>query len=342
VNDDWAEHDLCRGAQEGRRGAPLYPDMLAQRYGPIANLPDFVRKAQLANYEAFRAMYEARLAKLFSPCTGVLTWMSNPAQPSFVWQIYSYDLEPFASLFAAKKACEPVHIQMNQNNFHVMVINNTPETLDGLEARVRVFNLDGSLKYDHRTNVKANPTAAADLSEINWPRDLSPVHFVKLELHDRNGQRISDNFYWRALSDHPEDFAALQSLPAVDVQAHIARHDSGGKCLLDVTLSNQSTGMALMTHIQLRRKNSNDRVLPVYYSENYISLLPAESRMISVEAAAEDLKGQEPLIALDGWNVTTKNQSFTDSNGPSSIELNADAQIDSVPKGNWTVMRPAN
>ena len=67
---------------------------IAERYGPIANLPDFVRKAQLANYEAFRAMYEGRLAKLFNPCTGVLTWMSNPAQPSFVWQIYSYDLEP--------------------------------------------------------------------------------------------------------------------------------------------------------------------------------------------------------------------------------------------------------
>ena len=40
------------------------------------------RSAQLANYEAFRAMYEGRFAKLFHPSTGVLTWMSNPAQPS--------------------------------------------------------------------------------------------------------------------------------------------------------------------------------------------------------------------------------------------------------------------
>ncbi len=62
---------------------------LSQRYGKLANLADFVRKAQLANYEAFRAMYEGRFAKLFSPVTGVITWMSNPAQPSFVWQLYS-------------------------------------------------------------------------------------------------------------------------------------------------------------------------------------------------------------------------------------------------------------
>ena len=68
--------------------------------GRVVNLADFTRKAQLANFEAFRAMYEGRNAKLFHPCTGVITWMSNPAQPSFVWQLYSYDLEPNSSLFA--------------------------------------------------------------------------------------------------------------------------------------------------------------------------------------------------------------------------------------------------
>ena len=110
INDDWAEHDFCGGAQQGDR----YPYIITDRYGPIASLPDFVRKAQLANYECFRAMYEGRFAKLFHPATGVITWMSSPAQPSFVWQLYSHDLEPNASLYGTRKACEPVHIMMNQ------------------------------------------------------------------------------------------------------------------------------------------------------------------------------------------------------------------------------------
>ena len=88
INDDWAEHDLAKGAQHG----DTYPYVLAGRYGRIANLADFVRKAQLMNYEAYRAMYEGRNAKLFHPYTGILTWMSHPAQPSFVWQLYHYDL----------------------------------------------------------------------------------------------------------------------------------------------------------------------------------------------------------------------------------------------------------
>ena len=33
--------------------------------------------------------------------------MSHPAQPSFVWQLYHYDLEPNAALYAAKKARKP-------------------------------------------------------------------------------------------------------------------------------------------------------------------------------------------------------------------------------------------
>ncbi|HEX7159017.1 MAG TPA: glycoside hydrolase family 2 TIM barrel-domain containing protein, partial [Edaphobacter sp.] len=90
INDDWAQHDMAKGAQRGDE----YPFTLAKRYGPIRNLADFVRKAQLANYEAFRAMYEGRNAQMFKATTGVITWMSHPAQPSFVWQLYHYDLEP--------------------------------------------------------------------------------------------------------------------------------------------------------------------------------------------------------------------------------------------------------
>ncbi len=341
VDDAWAEHDLCHGAQEGRRPIPmLYPDIIAQRYGKVANLPDFVRKAQLANYEAFRAMYEGRFAKLFRPCTGVLTWMSNPAQPSFVWQIYSYDLEPFSSFFAVRSACEPVHIQMNEGDFHLMVINNTSADLGGLSAWVRVLNLDGTLRLEKRIPVRAPAAAATDLGAIAFPDGLSPVHFVKLVLQDALGATVSDNFYWRAPTEHPDELSALQDLPTATLDAALSRHDEGGKCLLEATLSNPTHTVALMAHLQLRRQATNERVLPVYYSDNYVSLLPGERRTISVEAATKDLGGGQPMLVLDGWNVSVSPRSFSSASGPSSIGLNEDAQVDSVPAGKWTVLHP--
>ena len=60
----------------------------------------------------------------------------------------------------------------------------------------------------------------------------------------------------------------------------------GGNCLLDLTLSNPTRNIAVMAHVQLRNQRTNQRVLPVYYSENYVSLLPGESRTIAIEAAS--------------------------------------------------------
>jgi hypothetical protein len=300
INDDWAEHDFCKGAQQGN----LYPGMLSGRYGPITSLADFVRKSQLANYEAFRAMYEGRFAKLFHPVTGVITWMSNPAQPSFVWQLYSHDLEPNASLFATREACEPIHIKMNQNDWHLMVVNNTPKTLKGLRARTSVYNLDGTLAYAHTDKIVAASEAVTDAGEIAFPEKLSPVHFVKLELRDRWNRLISDNFYWRAPMDQPDNFQALNQLPMVPLDISASSHGKDGKYLLDVSVHNPTRSVALMTHLQLRRAQSGLRVLPVFYSDNYISLLPGETRTLTIEAASADLNGEAPLLAVDGWNVT--------------------------------------
>jgi len=323
INDDWAEHDFARGAQNGNH----YAEELNSRYGKVKNLADFVRKGQLMNFESHKAMFEGRNAMLFAPCTGVLMWMSNPAQPSFVWQIYHHDLEPNSSLFAVKKGCEPIHIQLNEKEEHVQVINNRNVELENLKASITVYNLDGKTAFHQTFTVNAKVGAATDLGKVRWPENLSSVYFVKLELHDANGKLLSDNFYWRALPAHPDDLSDLNTLPIVTLDANVIRKDSKGKCLLTVTLQNPSTNIALMAHLQLRRQHSNDRVLPVYYSDNYISLVPNEKRTITIEASLNDLKGEVPMILVDGWNIAVRPFS---SKGV-EVKLNEESQVGSWP-----------
>ena len=129
----------------------------------------------MANYEAFRAMYEGRNAQLFHPTTAVIAWMSNPAQPSFVWQLYHYDLEPMSSYFAVMHASEQVHIQFNEANGQVQVIDNKPEPVSDAVARVTIYNLDGSLAYQHETKVTAAPDAATNLVRISGQSIFRPV-----------------------------------------------------------------------------------------------------------------------------------------------------------------------
>jgi hypothetical protein len=306
ITDDWAEHDLAKGASGGDK----YPGILANRYGKIANLADFTRKAQLANYEAFRAMYEGRNAQLFHPTTAVITWMSHPAQPSFVWQLYHYDLEPNASLFAVMHAGELVHIQFNEATGELQVINNLSVAVKDAVAHVAVYNLNGTLAYEHETKVTAEPDVATGLGPIDFPATVSPVHFIRLELKDMAGKLLSSNFYWRCLPEHPDDFNELNELPKVTLDAKVVSEDEGGKRTLTVTLHNPSKNIALMTHMQLRRQ-SGKRVLPVFYSDNYVSLTPNETWTITIEAAVSDFNGENALVVFDGWNVTVAPAKFT-------------------------------
>ena len=318
INDDWAEHDLAKSPS----GGDVYPQVLARRYGKPVNLADFVRKGQLMNYEAFRAMYEGRNAQLFHPCTGVLTWMSNPAQPSFVWQLYHHDLEPNSALFAVKKACEPVHIQLNEKTGSIEVINNLPTPLNGAKVHSTIYNLDGTTAYQHDDDVTAAPSATTELGVVAWPASLSSVYFVELNLHDAGGKLLSDNFYWRAAigKDRLEDLGKLSTMT---LDTKISRHDADGRCLLDVTLHNPGTQVALMTHLQLRRQSSGQRVLPVYYTDNYLSLVPDETKTVTIEAARSDLEGETPLVVVDGWNIGVSAFTSTDA----ALALDDEAQV---------------
>ncbi len=319
INDDWAEHDFAKGAS----GGDTYRAMIAGRYGKVVNLADFVRKSQLANYEAYRAMYEGRNARLFNPSTAIITWMSNPAQPSFVWQLYHHDLEPNSAFFSVKSAAEPMHIQFNESNGDLQVINNLPEPLSNAVAQIAIYNLDGSVQYQHTFSVTAASSSATNLGTVAWPGGLSSVHFIKLQLHDSGGKLLSDNFYWRALPEHADDLKSLNTLPTVTLGTQVTRLDAGGKTILTVTLHNPSQQIALMAHLQLRRQRSGERVLPVYYTDNYLSLVPNETRIVTIEAATSDLRREVPLVVVDGWNIAVT----PFSSGQAAIELNVNAQV---------------
>ncbi len=319
INDDWAQHDMAKGAQQGDN----YPHVIAHRYGHVRNLADFVRKAQLANYEAFRAMYEGRNAQMFLATTGVLTWMSHPAQPSFVWQLYHYDLEPNASLYAAKKASETLHIQLNEATRGVEVVNNTPAPLTGYKATVTAFNLDGrqsGMQNIAVADVAASTTVKAAQLDTGGS---TPVYFLKFDLQDASGKLVSTNFYWQ--NEFQEDFTSMQTMPTVKLDAEASLRNEGTLAHVDVVLRNNTAHVALMTHLQLHDSVTGTRILPAFASENYISLAPGEMRTVTIDAAAKDLP-HAPAVLIDGYNVDVNA-----STGAVPVQLNRNAQPEAWP-----------
>lgn len=291
-NDTWAYHDWHSDANGDVK--PFLASM-AEQFGAPTGLEDFERKAQLMNYANHRAMFEGFNAHLWRPNTGRFMWMSHPAWPSLNWQMYGSDYDAHGAYFGIRKACEPVHVQLNLPTLRVAVINNTADALRGLRVRIRIVATDGRVLSDRTETMDAPANTATDGPPLAGLPDEAV--FVRLDLAGSGGQALSNNFYWQA--PRLQALRALNSLAPVRLEAAASERREGSVRRITVTLANRTGKPALLAHLSLRRPNG-ERVLPAYAEDNYVSLLPGEERRIGFECAASD---EAVRLKIEGWNV---------------------------------------
>ena len=299
ISDSWAYHDWHAS---GNGDTAPFMDQMTQMFGAAANLEDFERKAQLMNYVDHRAIFEGFNSHLWSPNSGRMLWMTQPAWPSTMWQILSSDYDTQASYYGVKKACEPLHVQLDLDTHHVQVVNTTTAAAHGLKLMATVYDVSGKMLDQKSAAVEAADNSVTDILDLNSaiPRGRG-VSLIELVLSDFPGSSVSRNFYW--LSDKTSSFRQLSLLPhvAVDVKA-VSSPESAKESRVAVTLTNHTTSVAIATKITLLTKSTHDRILPAYYSDNYISLLPGETQQILVAYPHPDGDG-EVEIAVGGWNI---------------------------------------
>jgi len=279
------------------------------RYGAPHGVEDFCRKAQMVNMESAKSMFEGWNDKMWNDCTGMLIWMSNPVWPCLTFNIYDYYLEPTAGYFGCKKACEPVHIQWNISSGQVKAINNTLQALNGLTAEARIYHMDGreyskkSVPVDCPANsvTKCFDLAEADSEKSRSKDDLSKVYFIKLELKDRDGRLLSDNFYWQSRAS--AEYERLSEMPRLAVTGTVNQTRDKDFCRVTVDVRNGNQGVALMTRLKLVDVSSGLLVAPVLYSDNYFSLLRGEEKQVTLEFKAKNVSGDEVAVQVEGWNV---------------------------------------
>jgi hypothetical protein len=281
---------------------PLYTRRIEERYGPATGIEDYCRKAQMVNYESAKAMYESLQSHQGG---GLLVWMTQPAWPSLICQLYDYYFEPTAAYFGTKIACRPVHIFWDSNAGQVKVANDTSAPIKGLTASFWVYDLTGHLLlHEEKTGMAAAATSVEEAIELPPRAADAGTAFIKLQL--RRGDRIvDDNFYW---SNGPgASCRDLETLPKVALVADAKQVTEGVTTRIDVTLANPTAAVALMTRLKVTRRVSGARVLPVFYEDNYISLLPGEKRSVSLTFATINLAGEAPQLSVEGWNVVPAN-----------------------------------
>lgn len=186
VSDAWAYHDWHQGA-----GGDTHPWMekLEEEFGAGADLKDFERKAQMFNYAGHRAIFEGFNQHLWTPNSGRLLWMTQPAWPSNLWQILNSDYDTSASYYAVKKACEPVHIQLDLTDHRVTIVNTSREATGPMEITARILSLDNRVLWSHTesASIAANSVAPVFVAEMQPLLATDDVVLVRLEARDAAG-----------------------------------------------------------------------------------------------------------------------------------------------------------
>jgi len=306
IDDVWAYHDW-----HAKGNGNTHPFMAAiqTEFGAPTSLADFERKAQMLNYVDHRAIFEGMNAHLWSPNSGRMLWMTQPAWPSNMWEILSSDYDTQASFYGTMKACEPLHVQIDLANYNVELVNTTREPLDNANVTADIYSLDNKQLLHH----EAPASLAADASSVAFPLDLKPLMdshtiFIKLELKAQDGKLISQNFYW--LADKEEDYRDLDNLPQAEIAAtaRLAKPENGEDHIV-VDLKNNGSAAALENKLTLLNAGNGKRILPAYYADNYVSLLPGETREITIDYPESAAEGAKPQLDLRGFNL--KSQTIT-------------------------------
>jgi hypothetical protein len=221
--------------------------------------------------------------------------MSHPSWPSLVWQTYDYFFEPTAAYFGCKKGSEPLHIFLNPVKRDIEVVNYSAGNLSALKATAHIYDITGKEMWSKTVTLDISEDATKHCFPLDVPAATSDTYFVRLYLRSADGKLLSENFYWQGKEEG--NFQGVRKMGKAKVDMKV----SGKSGHYTAILTNNSETPALMLRVKAVDSKTDDLILPVWYSDNYISLMAGESRTITIRVRDEDCKGK-PIIKLEGFN----------------------------------------
>ena len=291
----WGIHDFA--LQSAQRGQ-TFIDAVDAYFGPSYDGETFAQRAQWVNYDGYRAMFESRSRQR----RGLLLWMSHPAWPSMAFCTYDWFLDGTAAYYACRKACEPLHIQWNPASERVEVVNYSAGEQTELRAVATLYTMDGVQAASRDTTLSMQEDTTADLFGLDFSlaglrpdsQAGNPVCFLRLQLFAGDAL-ISHNDY--VIPKEEDNLQQLNSLPNAHLKLSSRRARDGAPAA--IVVKNTSNSPALMLHFVARRGDGT-RILPSFWSDNYVHLMPGEERILTFETPEET---SHVMVEVRGFNI---------------------------------------
>ena len=205
---------------------------------------------------------------------------------------YDFFLDPTAAYYACRKACEPIHIQWNPFAEQVEVANYSAGDRTGLRAEATLYDLSGNELSNHSVSIDVPEDSTIPCPSLQ--NAVDGLCFLRLQLFEGE-TLLSANDY--LLSPEESGLRQLNDLPEAALEGAVT-YDSLQQSYV-VTLKNNSDTPALMLHLTVRDKQ-DERILPVFWSDNYVHLMPGEQRKLTVRTGSDR---KMDAICVNGFNL---------------------------------------
>jgi hypothetical protein len=271
-------------------------------YGKPKDVKDFANKAQLVNYDQYRGLMEGFSAHMWDWYTGVIIWKTQNPWTALRGQMYDYYLDPNACLYGNRTGAAPLHVMCNPVDGNIYTVNNTFRYHSDVMLELDVYNMKGEKKQLTQVFTEISPKSVQKYLSVKGAMDKMGAKeglFLLARLKDKDQQIIDDNLYW--FPDSTGNYSGLQKMQAAKVQITAQK---AGADSIRVKISNPANGpVAFFSRVSLVDSKTKQRILPVFYNDNYVSVLPGEEKVVTISGDAIGRSGNA-VVTVSGWNVS--------------------------------------
>jgi len=258
-------------------------------------------------------MYEGFQEHMWEFYSAVLIWKSQSPWPTLRGALYDSYLEQTAGFWGARAATRSIHVQWNLMSRTLSLVNKLRQSVTDVTVSARAFDFKGNLYLTQKFNVpNISKNSVMHLPKIDWPENVTDPDMVLLFRFEvfLNGEKVAidTNDYWQSNPSRPQIYTYLASLRMpqnlIPLSVHATAKRTQNSLNGTVTLQNLNSVVAFFVRIGLEKSQfppgEESRILPVWYTANYISLLPGEQHLININC--ED-PHQNLFVVVEGWNV---------------------------------------
>ena len=198
----------------------------------------------------------------------------------------------YGGYYGVRQATEPVHAQIDLATGEIVIVNVSADDLENVELSATAYDLEGRSGTPVRGTLARAPSMNVTRTGMSAPSPAgAPAWFVQLTIGGR-----PSNFSW--LHRPSGDYTSLAHMPTATIEASATARLSNGRTVARVRIANTTSPVAFFLRLQVLEQTDGTRILPVFYSDNYFSLVGGETREIDL-----DFAGQGGDLYVEGWNV---------------------------------------